>query len=192
MSKWAQLFKYDESSPSFLRWKVERRSGRNGARVNVSPGDVAGSVNSTGYFQIRTKLEGDVRITTLLCHRVIWELFNGEIPKGLFIDHIDGNRTGNDINNLRVVSRAGNMRNARQRCDNQSGVTGVSLISNGQGRMYWSARCERSKKEILQKRYATEVHGYDEAFRLACEWRAKMIEQLNAEGAGYSERHGKE
>ena len=34
-------------------------------------------------------------------------------------------------------------------------------------------------------------HKYDEAFRLACEHREKMIMELNDRGAGYSPTHGK-
>lgn len=34
-------------------------------------------------------------------------------------------------------------------------------------------------------------HGKEEAFRLACEARENAIKELNAQGAGYSENHGK-
>lgn len=40
------------------------------------------------------------------------------------------------------------------------------------------------------KFYSVNVRGEDEAFRLACEWRAKMIEEMNSQGAGYTEMHG--
>lgn len=46
-------------------------------------------------------------------HRLIWETFNGEIPEGMVIDHIDGNRKNNNISNLRLVSQADNMKNAQ-------------------------------------------------------------------------------
>lgn len=31
----------------------------------------------------------------------------------------------------------------------------------------------------------------NEAFRLACDYRVRMIEELNSDGAGYTEHHGK-
>ena len=34
-------------------------------------------------------------------------------------------------------------------------------------------------------------YGKEEAFRLAVEWRAARIKELNNQGAGYTERHGK-
>jgi len=42
-------------------------------------------------------------------HRVVYEAFVGKIPKGLEIDHIDGNKHNNDITNLRAVNRSVNM-----------------------------------------------------------------------------------
>ena len=44
-------------------------------------------------------------------HRLIWEAFKGPIPKGSYIDHIDGNRSNNALNNLRLVSQSENMYN---------------------------------------------------------------------------------
>ena len=41
------LFTYDESSPSCLRWKVSRIGGR-----GICPGDVAGSIDSKGYWRV--------------------------------------------------------------------------------------------------------------------------------------------
>lgn len=45
-------------------------------------------------------------------HILVWEAFNGKIPKGYFIDHIDGNRSNNNLDNLRLVTQSENMKNA--------------------------------------------------------------------------------
>lgn len=37
-------------------------------------------------------------------HNIVWEEHNGEIPIGMQIHHIDGNKTNNDISNLKLVT----------------------------------------------------------------------------------------
>lgn len=44
-------------------------------------------------------------------HRLVWEAFNGEIPQGMEIDHINTNRLDNRLCNLRLVSSSENKRN---------------------------------------------------------------------------------
>lgn len=44
-----------------------------------------------------------------LVHRVVWEAFNGEIPKGYDIDHIDGNLHNNRLDNLQAISHGDNL-----------------------------------------------------------------------------------
>lgn len=44
-------------------------------------------------------------------YRIVWEAFNGPIPKGYEIDHIDSNRNNNVLSNLRCVSHKENMNN---------------------------------------------------------------------------------
>lgn len=60
-------------------------------------------------------------------HRLVWIWAHGVVP-GEYdeIDHIDGDRANNRIENLRLVSRAQNQWNARVRKDNTSGLKGVS------------------------------------------------------------------
>ncbi len=48
---------------------------------------------------------------TMLVHRFIYECFNGVIPDGYEIDHIDGNPADNSLENLRAVSHRVNINN---------------------------------------------------------------------------------
>lgn len=51
-------------------------------------------------------------------HRVVWEVHRGAIPAGLEIDHVDGDKSNNRIDNLQLVTHAENVRLARERKGN--------------------------------------------------------------------------
>ena len=50
---------------------------------------------------------------TVKAHRFIWECFNGPIPKGMHVDHIDHNTLNDRGSNLRPCTFAQNCRNIR-------------------------------------------------------------------------------
>ena len=61
-------------------------------------------------------------------HRVAWALHHGAWPEEE-IDHINGNRLDNRIENLRSVTKKENALNKRIRPSNTSGVTGVHYFT---------------------------------------------------------------
>lgn len=107
-----------KSSGAFKTWNT-RFSGR-----------AAGSPHGQGYRQIN--LDGKV----YLAHRVIWTMVHGDFGTD-DIDHINGNRSDNRLENLRSVSRTVNLRNAATKGVGATGVCGVSLHrSTGKYRAY--------------------------------------------------------
>ena len=68
---------------------------------------VKGLVNNHGYHRISIRV-GKGR-TKVMIHRAAWALFYGRWPKE--IDHLNGNKTDNRIENLREVSRGENDQN---------------------------------------------------------------------------------
>ena len=56
-------------------------------------------------------------------HRIVFMLYHGYFPKQ--IDHINGDRADNRIENLRAADNATNQRNKGVRCDSKSGVKNV-------------------------------------------------------------------
>lgn len=180
-----ERFVYDETSPSCLRWKIDRYTGGKYQILRRAKGDIAGYINpATGYWDVSI---GNKKF--LKMHRIIWEMMNGAIPDGFVVDHIDGDKTNNGISNLRVVTAAHNTRNRIKAKTNTSGVTGVYLEEKANRfKAMWCDlhHIQRSKSFSINK------YGYEEAFNLACEWREKKIAELNLEGAGYTERHGKD
>lgn len=75
-------------------------------------------------------MTGRINKTFYKAHRVVWAMMHGEWPTGE-IDHINGNRSDNRIENLRVVSKTENAMNAKRRVDNSSGCHGVVWHKGG-------------------------------------------------------------
>lgn len=59
-----------------------------------------------GYLQIRLTV-GKKR--TVKIHKLVWEAFNGPIPEGYEINHIDENKLNNSLDNLSLVTRGQNI-----------------------------------------------------------------------------------
>lgn len=188
---WHDWVYYDETSPTCLRWKVDIYCSRwehvkDKGVLNRRAGDVAGSIAKRNCYQVG--IQGKVRKV----HRVVYEMFKGDIPKGMTIDHIDGDPLNNKILNLRAISQYTNTCNCKMSKNNTSGVTGVHLQDNKNGNIYYVARWTELSGKEKSKAFSINKLGIMIAFRDAVIHRQKMIEELNSQGAGYTERHGKE
>ena len=174
MSWWVKKVVYCETSPSGIRWTKNMK--------------VAGSLNPNGYWYVGSFC-GGVRVTAL-AHRIIYFMHNswdfGDI------DHIDGNRSCNVVNNLRLVTTQLNCRNSSMRSDNTTGFTGVSYEparpksrTSARYKAVWIDECGRSRA----KSFPISKFG-DMALSCAAEFREEMIRKLNELGCGYTDRHG--
>lgn len=103
-------------------------------------------------------------------HRVAWAMIYGEWPT-MEIDHINGNRSDNRIENLRQVTPAENQRNQKTPAHNTSGHVGV----------IWFPQTNRWQVRI-GKRHV----GYFKDFSEACAAR-KSAEAEH----GYHANHGR-
>lgn len=91
---------------------IRRKNGKPcGTRANIR----------TGYAHVGFGGSGK----KLLAHRVIYAIVHGAMPDGQ-IDHINGNRVDNRIENLRYVSASENSHNYKMPKTNTSGFQGVS------------------------------------------------------------------
>ena len=73
---------------------------------------------------------------------------------------------------------------------NTTGVTGVSLSKSTQGSESYKAQWVDGEGKNRSRSYNCAQCGKDNAFEMACEYRAKMIAELNKLGHGYSPTHG--
>ena len=99
-------------------------------RTKAKAGSEAGYLNPDGYRRVQF---GSLMMT----HRVVWLLIHREWPDGE-IDHIDGDRTNNRIENLRVVTQSQNMRNKKSQSSSSSGRNGV----------HYDSRCRKWRVQI--------------------------------------------
>lgn len=101
-----EYFGYDEKSPTGLIWKKLPKWKRK--RKSVNEGDPAGYLTERGYYRIY--FDGsDVSV-----HKIVYFLNKEEYPSNLVIDHINGVRTDNRINNLRLVTKQENALNRHE------------------------------------------------------------------------------
>ena len=55
-------------------------------------------------------------------HRLVYLAFRGPIPENMVIDHIDGNRNNNSLDNLRCVTQANNVQNPNTKFNGKKAV----------------------------------------------------------------------
>ncbi|UGC97755.1 HNH endonuclease [Pantoea phage PdC23] len=149
------LFSYDNGS---LKWRIHRH----GVRKNKE----AGCLDTDGYRKVM--IDGVSKRE----HRIIWEMFFGDIPEGMEIDHINGVRNDNRIENLRVVSKTCNQLNRNKMSNNSSGITGVSF--------------DRTKNR-WKSQFRKKQLGSFTSFIEACE--SRIVAEVSS--GLCTERHGK-
>lgn len=102
-----EIFEYKNG---LLYWKEHGR----GKRKNL----LAGSVGTNGYVNVF--IDG----RQMYAHRIIYIMKHDVIPES--VDHINGNRSDNRIENLRACSQLDNNKNMPTSKANKSGIKNVS------------------------------------------------------------------
>ena len=112
---------------------------------SVQIGNEAGGENAEGYriISINRKL--------YKAHRLIWLMTHGSMPSGQ-IDHKNGCKADNRIENLRLVTPSENKRNSGAYANNSSGYKGVSWHKSGRK---WQAKIRTNGKQKYLGLYAT-------------------------------------
>jgi len=161
---------YDETSPSFLRWNIDAPFSKS------KKGDIAGWYSSAdGYYRIQ------IDNATYLAHRVVWFLFNDVQDENLVINHIDNNRSNNNITNLECISKEHNTLKSKTlnknglRPNNTSGYNNIREVSTGDGIL---ARISSEKYKRISKYFSYNKYTKEGAMRLAIEWYEKKQEEI--------------
>ena len=169
---------YSASSPTGLVWLYDS--------ANTKVGEPAGTKAKYWYVS-----QSNQRFT---CHRVVWKLLKGDVPKGYVINHIDNNSFNNNIENLEMITYAENSRRSKShtglnlRKNNTTGFNGITIAS---GRQAYLATWIDLDGKLRNKYFSINKYGLIPALYNAINYREKEIAKMNQQGAGYTERHGK-
>jgi hypothetical protein len=110
MAKWKAVpwlaITYEISDGGQLR-RVTRRRAQSNGKLKFVRTLVDSHTTGHGYLKIEMYREKD-RLRAYV-HRLVWETFRGTIPSGLDVNHRDGNKSNNRLENLEVVTRSENM-----------------------------------------------------------------------------------
>jgi len=117
------------------------------------------------FISERGYIRGRVNGKLYMAHRIIWKMVHGTEPQE--IDHINGVKTDNRIENLRAVDRTGNCRNLSISKLNTTGVTGV--VFNGRqyiAQIGINGKCHRLggfytlEEAVSARKQAEKEQGY--------------------------------
>lgn len=184
--------KYPEKLREYVKYSEESESGIICIKswsnfTNI--GDSVGSLDKhTGYY--KCKLFGKL----YKVHRVIWWLFNDHIPDNLQIDHINGNRSDNRIENLRLVPRVINSRNRSKNKNNSTGISNIEYVEfySKLGTLIrkFYVRMRLTNGKSISRSFSCEKYGDWDALCMAVSWKNKVFIERNNSGAQYTDRHG--
>lgn len=169
--------KYDTGSPTFLTW-INKPTPNSAIKI----GSPAGYFHkSSGYCYIGMFNE------IYAIHRIVWALHNGDIPEGMIVDHLDNDRTNNNILNLRLCTYSENVRNSKKRTTTNSGFKFIYKYKTGKG--YSLSWTEENDPVRYHKKFSSSKLGSEElALQAAISFRQTLVDagkislKINSDG----------
>lgn len=171
-----KLIQYSPEAPSGLSYIVDTNGKANSKRYK---GDNAGTLNKKGYWSLEFK--GKAYRT----HRVVYELHFGTIPEGLVINHKDGNKSNNSIENLEALSQRENSRKTlitsgkKLLSTNTSGLTRISKkVYNKYNNEYVVVTWQDVNGKLKRKLFSLLKYSEEDAMKLAIEFNEKITKEI--------------
>jgi hypothetical protein len=112
---------------------------KDGKLFYKSSGKKAGWEQKNGYAKV------EINYQTYCQHRIVFLMHHGFLPK--VVDHIDGNKLNNNIENLRASDQSKNTLYSRKNSRNTSGVKGVSF--HRKTKKWWARVSVGGKRKSL-------------------------------------------
>ena len=139
-----------------------------------------GRKNNNGYMYCCVRKYGE-RVKTCQAHRFVWECFNGLIPEGKVIDHINNDKEDNRLCNLQLLTQQENCKKSAKNRD----YTFITEIKKNK-KCVKAINIETNEVLYFNSMYAVNQHlGIDAGI-------VKMVcEGLNRCKSGISKKDGK-
>lgn len=97
---------YQASNLGRIKSLERFKKGKNGCLVTVKEKILKPQINRTGYYIVALCKNSIVKKYQV--HRLVWEAFNGQIPEGYEINHLDERPVNNRLENLNLVTHKEN------------------------------------------------------------------------------------
>lgn len=150
LEKCKYYFDFDDQGN--LYWK-ESRGG------NVK-GSIAGCLTKFGYYQV------GIENKSYMNHRILYQLYHNIELENEFIDHIDGNKTNNSKENLRLCTKSENNSNRKVGKNNKStGIKNIYIIKYKDYEYYY-IKINKNKKIIYSELFRTNNYTLDDIIKI--------------------------
>ena len=119
-----------------MREIAERFEYKEGYLYKKNNGNKCTSTDANGYVRVCWD-RGSLGRIRVFAHRLIYFMHYGDIPEGMYVDHIDMDCSNNFISNLRLVTKSGNAQNQRTKgywLDKRSGKYRAQIKLNGKSK----------------------------------------------------------
>lgn len=115
-----------------------------------------------GYYTVTICKNGKRK--DRLVHRLVWEAFNGMVPNGYEVNHIDENKANNALSNLELLTHRENVNYGSHKTKQRYGQParkGVIAYDKITGEKVWKFDSLRHAVEVLNldKRSFTNIAG---------------------------------
>ena len=124
--------------------------------------------NENEYLKVSLKAVGETKTKTFLYHKVLWEHFNGKVPNGFELNHIDENKHNFKLSNLELLTHPKNInygtRNEKVGKKNSIKLKGKKLS-------------EETKAKIAEKRKGRKLS--EEVKTLLSKLKSKRVDQID-------------
>jgi hypothetical protein len=151
-AKLKELFTYDNSIGRF-RWNMLTPRC-------TKAGKIAGATLASGHRHIQLNHK------FYLEHRLVWLYHYGEFPE-FSIDHIDGVRDNNRLENLREAAPSENSANMKLTSRNATGVKGISFDKRSDS---YEAAIMSDGARIRKVFKISKYPSKEDALRIATDW----------------------